>query len=143
MALLTKDEFVRQVRRLAAGAVPWEEKDRRHHQATATSIMVGDEFHTTGACRREGRLGRENCATCCILGYEPRGGFGDDYKVSRDGPNYAGWARIYVEAGYAIPRKWWRAFVAQLESADNPHYGAALARSIETYGLRFERVMSS
>lgn len=79
------------------------------------------------------RLERESCSACVLRGYEPRGGFGDGYSVKRDGPNYAGWARVYVEAGYSIPKRWKTAFEKELQS-DNKAYAEALAKSVATFG---------
>jgi hypothetical protein len=39
------------------------------------------------------RLTRENCSACVLNGYHPRG-------EKHDGrPNYAGWLRVYIQAG--------------------------------------------
>jgi hypothetical protein len=76
---------------------------------------------------------RSNCGACVLAGYiDPRD------RAERhigDGPNYAGWARVYVQAGRAIPRHWRRAFRAELRS-ENRQYAEALARDVVTYGVR-------
>ena len=79
------------------------------------------------------RLERENCSTCVLNGYEPRGGYEEGYSVRRDGPNYAGWARVFVEAGYLLPKKWKKAFEAERYS-ENTAYAEALEKSIRTFG---------
>lgn len=122
---------------------PWDDADARHHAAMARNVLYGDEFHNQRGCVREGRLGRENCGPCCLLGYEPRGGFGDGYSVKQHGPNYGGWLRIYVEARRPVPAEW-RHLVAEEISQKgathpNAHYARALARSIATFGIRFSR----
>lgn len=81
---------------------------------------------------------RRNCGACALMGYEPRGGWGDGFSVKRDGPNYAGWARVYVEAVRAIPKKWEEAFRRELRS-NNKAYARALWVSILLFGVRFGR----
>jgi hypothetical protein len=91
------------------------------------------------------RLTRENCAACCLAGYQS-----GDEDVSVHGPNVSGWARLYVEAQRPIPR-WikpgrgsarramWpeRALDSLSPDYDNQPYAAAFARSIVTFGIRF------
>lgn len=115
---------------------PWNDEEAQKERSQARSYLYGDEFHNRGGCRREGRLGQENCAQCCLAGYEPRGGFGDGYSVKRDGPNVAGWTRVYVQAERSIPRYWSDAFIDALNS-DNRAYADALARDIATFGVSF------
>jgi hypothetical protein len=107
----------------------WTELEAKHLRATARQCF---NHYKHGNTKDE----RENCSACCLRGYEPRGGFGDGYKVARDGPNYAGWARVYVEAGFAIPKKW-RAAFAREQNSDNKAYANALTKSIETFGVTF------
>lgn len=49
-------------------------------------------------------------------------------------PNYAGWARIYVEVGEPIKKEQTDSFLAELES-DNKLYVEALKESIKHFGL--------
>ena len=80
---------------------------------------------------------RENCGACVLRGYKPRGGWGDPESDAKDaGPNYAGWARCYVQAGYSIPRKWRKAFERETAST-NRRYVEALARDVATWGVRY------
>lgn len=116
----------------------WDADKAQQERLNAWHYMYGDQWHNSGGCRREGRLGRENCAQCCLGGYEPRGGFGDDFSVRRDGPNVGGWTRTYVASGRAIPVEWKAAFMAALDS-DNRGYADALARDIATFGIRWVR----
>lgn len=81
---------------------------------------------------------RMNCGACALEGYEPRRGWGDGFSVKRDGPNYAGWARVYVEACRVIPNKWKGAFRRELRS-DNKAYTQALWVSILLFGVRFDK----
>jgi hypothetical protein len=78
---------------------------------------------------------RENCGACVLNGYISRDDRRNGAKNS-DGPNYAGWARVYVQAGTRIPRKWHKAFEAELAS-DNQAYSDALRRDIHIFGVRF------
>lgn len=79
---------------------------------------------------------RMNCGACVLEGYEPRGGWGEGFSVRRDGPYYAGWARVYVEAMRSIPHRWLNAFRQELCS-NNKAYVRALWVSIFTFGVRF------
>jgi hypothetical protein len=70
-----------------------------------------------------------SCAACLLKGYD---------AVTEDGitsPNYASWARLYVESGTPIPARFAAAFKAELSRTDNPGYVAALQRSINTFGV--------
>ena len=81
-------------------------------------------------------LTRQNCGACILNGYLGQYERSQGQKVS-DGPNYAGWARVYVQARRVIPRKWHKAFEDELES-DNTAYSNALKRDIEVFGVTFE-----
>jgi hypothetical protein len=76
--------------------------------------------HYTGCRGRD----PDNCSGCALI----NGGEG--------GPNYAGWARVYVEAGRTIPLNWKAAFQRELDS-DNRAYAEFLQRCIEYFGVRF------
>lgn len=90
----------------------------------------------TKAEKRENEnLTRASCGACVLNGYQDRDDNEHDYS---SGPNYAGWARIYVEAARAIPKKWHEAFKAELLRTDNPAYVEALKSDIATFGVRFE-----
>lgn len=73
-----------------------------------------------------------NCQACALHGV----GGGDnvtDYSGA-PAPNYAGWARIYVQARKAIPARFARGFLLELAS-DNKSYAEELADDISHYGL--------
>lgn len=110
----------------------WSKAEAEHLRANAEY-----KFANHGHGHHMDRLTRVNCGACCLGGYEPRDGFDDDWEVNRDGPNYAGWAPLYVEAGRAIPKKWKDAFEGQLNS-DNTKYTDALKMSIKTFGVKWE-----
>lgn len=76
------------------------------------------------------QLTRENCGACVLNGYHPRG-------EPRTDINYAGWARIYIEAGKAIPANLFMAFLAELAS-DNRAYANALLDDILHFGIKAE-----
>lgn len=98
----------------------------------ARQLMYGDQNHNTGTWHDD-PLTRANCAACVLGGYiDP-----DDDRQPEDGPNYAGWARIYIEAGRAIPRSWEEVFTAQRDS-DNLEYAYQLERSIATFGIHWK-----
>lgn len=75
------------------------------------------------------QMTRENCSACCLGGYRPRGA---DAEWPKDCPNWAGWGRAYVQAGYPIKRRWIEAFRAQANE-DTP-YGEGLRMDIESFG---------
>lgn len=94
---------------------PWSESDARRW-STIAQAMFGN------SCRHgRSKLEVENCGRCALTS-------GDE-----DGPNYAGWARLYVEARKAVPEKWRTAFARELAS-DNKAYATALRRSIASFG---------
>jgi hypothetical protein len=95
--------------------MPWPAEEARRHQNTARHLFSrGHDYPHKG-------LDVDNCAFCALT-------HGDT-----DGPNYAGWARLYIEAQRPIPRKWRAAFERELAS-DNQAYANALRRSIATFG---------
>jgi len=70
---------------------------------------------------------RENCGACTLAGYHPKG-------ERRDFINYAGWARVYIQAGRFIPKNIRFAFLAELASS-NRAYADALKQDIRDYGI--------
>ena len=113
----------------------WIEDEQRYMRAQARYL-----FKNHGHGSDMSQLARVNCQACCLNGYEPRGGrdgFGDDWKVSRDGPCVANWQRTYVQAGHPIPRKWEAAFDKAL-TEDNPQWVRALSRDITTFGVTWK-----
>lgn len=67
---------------------------------------------------------------CCLNGYHPKG-------ERRDFINYAGWARLYIQAGKYIPKAVRYDFLAELAS-DNRSYADALAQDIKDFGINCE-----
>lgn len=93
----------------------WSDNEARHHAAIARRLFAeGHSYPHEG-------VDTDNCSYCALT----QGG--------DDGPNYAGWARIYIEAGVAIPNRWREEFQKELNS-DNRLYGYALRKSILTFG---------
>lgn len=70
---------------------------------------------------------RENCGACTLAGYHPKG-------ERRDFINYAGWARVYIQAGRFIPVNLRYAFLAELASS-NRAYADALKQDIRDFGI--------
>lgn len=68
----------------------------------------------------------DNCGACALT------------DLRQDSPNYAGWARVYVEAQRPIPVKWVDAFFKECFRQDNRAYTKALADSIRHFKVRFE-----
>lgn len=109
-------------------AEPWPADTARYHAATARQCLNdhGHGWHFRDSDERT--MTRENCGACVLAGY--------GVKPAEEGPNYAGWARIYVEARRPVPADWRGAFRRELAS-DNRAYAGALARSIATFGVTF------
>jgi hypothetical protein len=80
---------------------------------------------------------RGECGACVLRGYLSSSAMADD-MTAFDGPNYAGWARVYVEARKPIPSAWREAFESERNS-DNKLYAEALERSIKTFGVSYEQ----
>ncbi len=106
---------------IAAGAEPWSADEARKHRAIAQRLF-SEPHYEPGHTRNPDP---DNCSACAIRG------LGGD--IEEGGPNYAGWARIYIEAGKTIPSRWRDAFQRELHS-DNEAYANALRRSIATFG---------
>lgn len=107
----------------------WTDNDARNMRAIARQLFKHGDW------RHESDLERESCSACVLGGFLSASAIADGAKPE-DGPNYAGWARVYVEAGVPVPEKWRAAFEAQRQS-DNRAYAAALEASIETFGVKF------
>ena len=108
-----------------AQMAPWDDAKARDLRLRALRVI---SLHDHNKSDRS-PLTRANCGACCVKGYRPRGGWGDDTIT---GPNYAGWERIYTEAQHPIPARWVKAYRASANQ-DTP-YGMALRRDIETFG---------
>jgi hypothetical protein len=67
----------------------------------------------------------DNCGACAL-----------EAMSDTEPPNYAGWLRIYLELGRAIPRQHYHAEMEYAER-ENPRYRDAIMRDIATYGLRW------
>lgn len=136
MAMIQARQRVRDLDLQAAGAWTPEEADNLGRQAER--LFKHD---------RHGRLvlERENCSGCVLQGYQSseeareakRDKTGSMVLVDRDGPNYAGWERAYVQTGRRIQLRWAPAFVAALDDPENPAYAAALLKDINTFGVAF------
>lgn len=109
---------------------PWDADTARTLRGQARNLMNhGHSWHFTFPRERE--MTRENCGACALSGY------GESTESGPLEPNYAGWARVYVEAGHAIPKKYREAFEATRRRTDNPLYVEGLERDIVTFGLHW------
>jgi len=97
---------------------PWPAAEARHHQNTARRVLGDRHYDVNHTLDPD----PDNCAACAIR----TGG--------EEGPDYAGWARIYVEGQKPIPKKW-RAAFGRERASDNHAYAHALERSIKTFGM--------
>lgn len=106
---------------------PWSDITARTYAAMARQCLLRHDHDPHDHCA----LVLDNCGACVLAGRRT----GDDHHPDVEGPNYAGWARVYVEATRQIPPQWARAFARELAS-DNQAYADALRRSIATFGVR-------
>ena len=120
-------------------AEPWSLAEAAQHRR-----MAGQNFnhgHGPGTSSHYGawrdaeeeQLVRDNCGACALEGWGELSG--PDAPHGLHQPN-TGFARLYVEAGRPLPRRWLPAFVAELNADDNPGHHDALLRSLATWGLR-------
>lgn len=107
---------------------PWTPEEQQRQMSLKGGVMRHDHGPVTGD-REERNLVRANCGACVLDGYRDR----DDDEWPRDEPNYAGWARVYVELTRMIPVKFMPGFERAINE-DSP-YGEALRRDILTYGV--------
>ena len=70
----------------------------------------------------------ENCGACTLARA------GKDGTDPEQMPNYAGWLRVYVQAGEAVPQTWLEAEMVRAAN-ENPAYYSAIMRDIATYGI--------
>lgn len=107
---------------------PWSSIERRALELIAKQLFKCDvhEQHNDY---------REHCGACVLRGYLSESAIADG-QSDADGPNYAGWARCYVQAQKQVPLRWMRAFLGQLES-DNDSYSACLKRDVATWRVIF------
>lgn len=111
------DKIPTDTQRRIDGAEAWNETEATHYRQTAMQCLRHDYEH-----KNPDPL---NCGGCALR------------QGDSQGPNYAGWQRIYVEAGLVVPRKWKRAFFRAF-NADNQRYADALARSCKTFGVMLQ-----
>lgn len=117
---------------------PWDEETAKRERNIAHALLSRHDHDWTfcGRTRAEKRedenLTRSNCGACVLNGYQDRD---DDEHKPADGPNYAGWARVFVEAGRSIPATWAEAFVREFTDNDNERYVEALKRDVATFGM--------
>lgn len=121
---------------LCAGAQPWDDEERRKLRNTALQCLTRHDHDFRFRSKADANLCRANCGACVLNGYRDRD---DDEHDPKSGPNYAGWARIYVEARRMIPRKWTAAFLAEFSRTDNLAYVEALRRDVASFGADLER----
>lgn len=110
-----------------------EQLKERAHQ------ILGSHGHTMQFRDKEDRdLTMDNCAACRLGGYnELHGPDGEPGDTGPLAPSYAGWARLFVQAGRPIPAKYREAFEDERTDAGDPEYAANLARDIKTFGVTY------
>lgn len=92
----------------------WDESQRVNLGAISRHLLAD---HSYNHMKRD----PDNCGACAL---NPCDG---------TSPNYAGWARVYVEAKKPIPADW---LIEELTENDNISYLEALAKSVNTFGLQ-------
>lgn len=107
-------------------AGPWPAEEARQLRNTAIRLTSAHECFPERT--REMRV---NCGACCLRGYRPRGGARGWAEGLLPGePNYAGWARAWVQMGWKVPLHLLR---RELARTDNPEYVGALKRDLATW----------
>ncbi len=94
----------------------WDADTARELQATAVRIFSDHGPH-------DDQLGRDNCGACAL------GTF-----TEQDRPDYAGWVRLWIAAGWRVPRQHYEAEIAEAQQ-ENLSYYEAILRDVETFGL--------
>lgn len=117
------------VAELADAGATWSTDERLELARTARGLFRRHEHPDTFETADDERMCRENCGACALAGY----GAHDDDGTAPLAPNYAGWARAYVQAGKRIPPEWVDGFRAELSSS-NGRYADALATDVRTFG---------
>lgn len=110
---------------LEGGVAPWDEKTATVLSQTARRCMFAHQHGPLAGMTPEDRLlTAENCSACVLAeGAEmllPRG----------EVPNYAGWARVYVQCCVRVPAA---LLERELARTDNPRYVEALRRDLATW----------
>jgi hypothetical protein len=111
-------------------AEPWTDEEAARLRGMAVAVFR----HGHGVIFRDDDdedLTRENCGACALEGW------GEHATEGIFQPNYCNWARVFVEAGHAIPARWRTGFHAVLNAEDNPGHRVALLRSLATWDVRF------
>jgi hypothetical protein len=112
-------------------AEPWTDKEAARLRGMAVAAFEHDGPLDVFRDDDDEALTRDNCGGCVLRGW---GEYVDGGVMQ---PNYANWARTYVEAGHRIPARWRTGFHAVLNAEDNPGHRVALLRSLATWGVRF------
>ena len=76
-----------------------------------------------------------NCRHCCLRG-EGKPNTADGIGLE---PNYAGWQRLYVEAGRIIPAQFADAFLNTFRDSENTSFLDALRDDIQYFGVTLVR----
>jgi hypothetical protein len=106
----------------------WPADEARELARTARRMMRDHGDPEGQGHRNADDMTRENCGACALAGY------GASDEEGPLGPNYAGWARVYVQSGTRVPPEWHEAFLAELATPDSARYVTALSRDIRTFG---------
>jgi len=101
-----------------SGMDMWDSPTARSLQARARRIFADHGPH-------DGQLERDNCGACAVAAY-----------TEQTPPNYAGWLRVWIEAGRPVPRQHYETEIAQAQ-VENVGYYEAILRDVETFGISF------
>lgn len=85
-----------------------------------TSTASRQFIHYDGCSRRD----PSNCCACALT-------------IGREGPNYAGWPLVYMQARRNIPSHWFDAFIREFQNESNPSYQQNLRRTLFHFGVTF------
>jgi hypothetical protein len=94
----------------------WDPDTAKKLQATAVRIFSDHGPHTD-------EVERDNCPACAVSNF-----------TDQDRPDYVGWVRLWIQAGWRVPRQHYEAEVAEAQQ-ENRSYYEAIMRDVETFGV--------
>lgn len=94
----------------------WDADKARQLRATAVRIFSDHGPH-------DDQLGRDNCAACAVATF-----------TEQDRPDYVAWLRLWIQAGWRVPRQHYEAEIAEAQQ-ENPSYYEEILRDVATFGL--------
>lgn len=98
--------------------------EARTLRAQALSLLSCS--HSSPAPRED----RDHCGACALKGYGALSA--EESDSGHASPNYAGWARVYTQAGKTVPECWSEDFSHAFDG--DSAYSLALRKDVRTFG---------